>query len=140
MRLKTKQRRGAMLFEVALCFLINIPLLLGGLELGWYLHVRQGLAGAAGQAVHGFTKKESENTVKTYLIGLNFSDSLIEAAVIDVTVINNPPDTTKVNQVTVSLPLSKVLIFGGIPSALSSSSEQSTVSATAYLRELKKNK
>jgi len=138
--MKKYKFHGAILFEVALAMILNLTFLLGGLEFGWYFYSRQALVGAARQAARTEFQRTSEQTVQTYLIGLNFSDDFIDAVVVDSSDITLNKAT--VHRVTVSAPLSNILLFGGTPSGMNPSSEATTLSVTAYEREndLKKKK
>lgn len=135
MHLKRKLMKGAILFEVVLSLSLNLLLLMGGLEMGWYLHLRQGLAGAAGTAVFMTSGKQSEDAAKVYLTGFNLPTKIIEA--VSVSADNVIVNGSQADRVTVSLPLSEALIFGGVVSKLSSS-EETTITAVAYNRIGKK--
>ncbi len=139
---KKKLYRGAILVEVALTTIVNVLLLFGGLEFGWYLYSRQALVGAAREAVRIDMQRVAEQTVRNYLVGLDFSDVFINSVVVSLNQLNlNNPGPTKVNKVTVTIPLTQVLLFGGEFSRLYSTSSETTLSVTAYEREnnLKKN-
>ena len=107
---------------------LNLACFLGGLEYGWYLHIRQALAGAAGRAVHSPHKNNVLSVGNIYLQGMDLPQSLIDSVVIDF-----PPATpivpggVKFQQITLSVPLSKTLLFGGVPSTLFSSNPDSKV-------------
>lgn len=139
MKKKVRFRKGAILLEFALSIGINVMIMLGGLEWGWYLYVRQGLSGAAGQAVHRTTAKHAKLAVDIYLAGLNFSDTFIESVTVDFSKEIDPgPNKTTIYRVTTSLPKEKALLFGGTPSGLALSNLTS-VNASAYYPDIKNN-
>lgn len=127
--------RGGILVEVVLTITINVMLILGGLEWSRYLYIRQGLAGAAGQAAQNVIGQADTKTVRLYLIGMDFPDSLIDSVTVSSSkeTVGGPPGT-QADKVTVSLPFSDALLFGGTFSRLVLS-DNTTVSATAYFPE-----
>lgn len=134
MLFKRKKLRGVILFEAALCIALNMVFLLGGMELGWYLYVREGLAGAAGQAVVSTKGKAPEEIATLYLIGMGLPDSLINNIEVVSTTVTLAFPNEKADRIEISLPLDQTLLFGGVPSALGMTSE-TKVSAVAYMRK-----
>ncbi len=134
--MKKKVCKGVMLVEVALCLMVNVPLLLGGLEFSWYLYIREGLAGAAGQAVRYNIGNGPRQSAQNYLIGLGFPDSFINSVNINLQTQNIPGSQgKKINSASISVPLTETLLFGGIPSTLIITAPSSTVSETAHMRD-----
>lgn len=133
MQIKRQLIKGVILIEVVLCLSVNLLFLLGGLEMGWYLHVRQSLAGAAGNAVFMTQNANTaEDAAMVYLTGMNLPEDLIDSVTVtaDSVTINGSSS----DRVTVSLPLSEVLMFGGIISNLANVSD-TNITAVAYNRE-----
>lgn len=138
--MKKHKQRGAILYEAGLSIMLNLALLLGGLEVGWYLHARQALVDAVREASRTDFQSVAEKTVQNYLIGLNFPDDFIDSVVVSFEVMNvNNPGPTKIHKVTATIPLIKVLLFGGDPSGIASASGSTSLSVSAYDRENKFN-
>jgi hypothetical protein len=136
MFMKKDAFRGVILIEVAFCMLVNMVVLFGGLEYGWYFYSRQALVGAAREAVRSDFHTVAERTVQSYLIGMDFSDSFIDSVSVDfeqMTLTGSSPPT-QVNKVSVSIPLTEVLLFGGEASNLFSTNEENVLTVTAYER------
>ena len=134
--MKKRIYKGVMLLEVALCLLINVPLILGGLEFGWYLYVRSSLAGAAGQAVMYPLGNGPQQSAMNYLIGLDFSDNFINSITVDWNSQSIPGSGGKsIESVTVSLPLADALLFGGNPSKIILVATNPIIGETAYMRD-----
>ena len=130
MKAKKFKHKGAIMIEVVLCISINVLLLLGGLEWSRYLYIRQGLAEAAGQAVQNSLAKNPDKVVELALVGLDFSDTLIAAVNVSVSQVQLGGGA-KADMVTVSMPVSDGLLFGGTFSGLAALSD-GNITATAY--------
>ena len=125
--------KGAILVEVALSLLINIPILIGGMEYGWYLYVRQGFVSAAGQAVRKSKTQAHEDAALICLHGFFMPQRIIDATIVNTTTLNQGGGV-RINQVTVSVPLSEALLFPNDPVQLLGLSDGTiTESATGLI-------
>lgn len=114
MRVGKQLIKGAILVEVALSFLVNIPILIGGMEYGWYLYVRQGVVSAAGQAVRKSKKQAHEEAALICLHGFFMPQRIIDATSVE-TITSNEGGGVRINRITVSVPLSEALLFPNDP-------------------------
>ena len=114
MRVGKQLIKGAILLEVALSFLINIPILIGGMEYGWYLYVRQGFVSAAGQAVRKSKQQAHEDAALICLHGFFMPQRIIDEASVE-TIRFNEGGGVRTQLVTVSVPLSEALLFPNDP-------------------------
>jgi len=134
--MKKRKVRGAIMVEVALAFVMNMVLLLGGLESGWYLYARQALSGAVREAARVDHPLSFKRCVDAYLVGLDFSDDFVDSVVVTVSSINlggSPPRS--IRKVTATVPISKVLIFGGELSGLLDATGGANLTVEGFERE-----
>lgn len=122
------------MLEVAVSLMINLAFFLGALEVSWYLYVRQALVKAAREGVRTDFKNLSERVVEVYLIGYNFPESFIDQVTVSTQTTNLTSPKAEVFSVTVTVPLSAALLFGGNPSGLLAAAGGTELSVTAYQR------
>lgn len=129
------KRKGSIMVEIAFAMTVNFTFLLGGLELGWYLHVKAALAAATSQAAYSVNVNEANNVMEACLLGSDVPQNLVDNC--SVSFSNNPipgGGGVKIKTATLSLPMSEVLIFGNLP-FLAPLTAETTVSETSSVRD-----
>jgi len=104
--------QGAILFEAAICFLLNMIIIIGCIEAGHYLYVRQAIVGAVGAVTTVGNEEDVSFFVRAYLRGMNIAESNISFLDISIETVERGPDY-RIQKVQLSLPSDRVLLFSG---------------------------
>lgn len=133
--MKKRGIRGAIMLEAAICLILNATFIMGALEIGWYLYSKQGVTGAAREAVRTDDQTNASRMMKKYLHGLDYPNSFINSIKVDFEKYQiEGPTETKLKRVTAKVPVANMLLFGGKPSQLIVGLDVKYVTIAAYER------